>query len=169
MPAGLPLSVHVGILRRDGGDRLTMMKVYLDLCALKRPFDDQRQGRILIETAAVTRILEAATSGILTLCNSTALTAENRRNPNQQRRARVETLLEWIGKPTPATPAVLRRGEALVRQGFRDMDALHLSFAEALRAEWFVTVDDQILARATSVKLGVPVTDVIEFVRERKL
>ena len=26
------------------------MKVYLDMCALKRPFDDQRQGRILIET-----------------------------------------------------------------------------------------------------------------------
>ena len=43
------------------------MKIYLDMCALKRPFDDQRQGRIMIETAAVTRILEAATEGTLTL------------------------------------------------------------------------------------------------------
>lgn len=145
------------------------MKIYLDMCALKRPFDDQRQGRILIETAAVTRILEAAGGGTLTLCNSTALAAENRRNPNQQRKARVETLLNWIGTPAPATPAVLNRAEDLVRQGFRDMDALHLAFAEALRADWFVTVDDQILSRAETVKLGVQVTDVIEFVREWKL
>ncbi len=145
------------------------MKVYLDMCALKRPFDDQRQGRILIETAAMTRILEAATTGTLTLCNSTALTAENRRNPNQQRKARVETLLKWVGTPTPATPSILNRAEGLVRQGFRDMDALHLAFAETLRADYFVTVDDQILSRAESVKLGVRVTDVIEFVREQKL
>jgi predicted nucleic acid-binding protein len=136
---------------------------------LKRPFDDQRQGRIMIETAAVTRILEAATNGTLTLCNSTALRAENRRNPNQQRKARVETLLEWVGKPTPATPSVLNRAADLVRRGFRDMDAIHLAFAEAVRADWFVTVDDQILSRAESVKLGVPVTDVIEFVREQEL
>lgn len=39
------------------------MKVYLDMCALKRPFDDQTQGRILIETMAVTRMLDAATAG----------------------------------------------------------------------------------------------------------
>jgi len=145
------------------------MNVYLDMCALKRPFDDQRQGRILIETTAVTHILEAATTGALTLCNSTALTAENRRNPNQQRKARVETLLQWIGTPAQATPAVLNRAEELVRQGFRAMDALHLAFAEALRVDYFVTVDDQILSRAESVKLGVRVVDVIEFVRERKL
>ena len=64
---------------------------------------------------------------------------------------------------------MLNRAEDLIRQGFRDMDALHLAFAEALRAEWFVTVDDQILSCAGRVKLGVPVTDVIEFIREQKL
>jgi len=64
---------------------------------------------------------------------------------------------------------VLNRAEELVRQGFRAMDALHLAFAEALRVDYFVTVDDQILSRAESVKLGVRVVDVIEFVRERKL
>ncbi|MBM3862074.1 MAG: type II toxin-antitoxin system VapC family toxin [Verrucomicrobia bacterium] len=145
------------------------MKIYLDMCALKRPFDDQRQGRILIETAAVTRILEAAASGTLTLCNSAALAAENCRNPNPRRRARVETLLDWVGKPTPATRSVLDRAEDFARQGIRDMDALHLAFAEALQVDWFVTVDDHLLSRAASLKLGVPVTDVIEFVREQKL
>jgi hypothetical protein len=92
-----------------------MMKVYLDMCAWKRPFDDQTQGRILIETTAVTRILDAATAGLLTLCNSAALVAENRRNPNRQRRKRVGTLLIHIGPPIPATPAIFTRAEQLAR------------------------------------------------------
>ncbi|MEK8020003.1 MAG: hypothetical protein VSS75_024280 [Candidatus Parabeggiatoa sp.] len=33
-------------------------RVYLDVCALSRPFDDQRQVRIQLESSAVTLILE---------------------------------------------------------------------------------------------------------------
>lgn len=29
------------------------MKVYLDICCLKRPFDDQSQPRIAVESAAI--------------------------------------------------------------------------------------------------------------------
>jgi len=34
------------------------MNLYLDVSCLNRPFDDQTQGRIRIETAAITLILE---------------------------------------------------------------------------------------------------------------
>jgi predicted nucleic acid-binding protein len=145
------------------------MKIYLDMCAWKRPFDDQTQGRILIETTAVTRILDAATAGILMLCNSAALVAENRRNPNAQRRKRVNALLAQIGSPSPATPAIFARAEQLARQGFRDMDALHLAFAEDLKADYFVTVDDELLARSAKTKLGVKVADVIDLIQELHL
>lgn len=145
------------------------MKVYLDMCAWKRPFDDQTQGRILIETTAVIRILEAANTGLMTLCNSAALVAENRRNPNRRRRERVDVLLSVIGQPTAATGATLDRAEELERLGFRSMDALHLAFAEAVQADYFVTVDDDLLARSQQVNLGVAVMDVIDFVKQRKL
>jgi len=142
------------------------MKVYLDMCALKRPFDDQTQGRILIETTAVTRILDATAAGVLTLCNSAALVAENRRNPNRQRRERVSALLASIGSPVPATPGIFTRAEDLARYGLRDMDALHLAFAEYLKADYFVTVDDEVLTRSAKTKLGVKVTDVIDLLEE---
>lgn len=145
------------------------MKVYLDMCALKRPFDDQTQGRILIETTAVTRILDATTGGVLTLCNSAALVAENRRNPKRQRRERVSALLASVGSPAPARPGIFMRAEDLARQGFRDMDALHLAFAEYLEADYFVTVDDEVLARSAKTKLGVKVTDVIDLLEELHL
>jgi predicted nucleic acid-binding protein len=142
------------------------MKVYLDMCAWKRPFDDQTQGRILIETTAVIRILDAADAGILTLCNSVALEAENQRNTNRQRRERVGVLLASTGRAAPASPEILSRAEHLAQRGFGDLDALHLAFAEHLHADYFATVDDEMLARSAKTKLGVKVTDVIDLLRE---
>ncbi len=145
------------------------MRVYLDMCALKRPFDDQTQGRILVEATAVTQILDGAGAGVLTLCNSAALVAENRRNPNRQRRERVSALLASIGPPELATPKIFTRAEDLIQQGFHDMDALHLAFAENLKADYFVTVDDEILERGGKTKLGVKVVDVIDLLKELHL
>jgi hypothetical protein len=142
------------------------MKLYLDMCALKRPFDDQTLGRILIETLAVTRILDAAFAGKLTLCNSAALEFENQHNPNVQRRQRVTVLLNWIGRTELPPARVFARAAIVVQQGFRDMDALHLAFAEHLKADYFVTVDDEILARGQQAALSVKLRDAVETVKE---
>ncbi len=40
-----------------------MVKVYLDVCCLNRPFDDQRQSRIRLESEAVLLILARCKSG----------------------------------------------------------------------------------------------------------
>ena len=48
------------------------------MCALKRPFDDQNQSRVWIETQAVVRILEAFHQGHCAVVNSDALVYENR-------------------------------------------------------------------------------------------
>jgi predicted nucleic acid-binding protein len=142
------------------------VKVYLDMCALKRPFDDQTQGRILIETLAVTRILDAGAAGALVLCNSAALEFENRQNPDAQRRERVATLLRWIGRQEPATARLLARAAEIVRRGFPDVDALHVAFAEHLKADYFVTVDDEILARSQQIQSPVKFLDAVEAVKE---
>jgi hypothetical protein len=145
------------------------MRVYLDMCALKRPFDDQTQGRILIETTAVIRILDAAHARLVTLCNSAALVAENRRNPKKRRRERVQALLTTVGPPATASRATFDRAGELVRLGFRDMDALHLAFAEELRVDYFITVDDDLLNRSRRARLGVVVADVIDFIKQGKI
>jgi hypothetical protein len=40
------------------------MRVYLDMCCLKRPFDDQSQPRIHLESEAVLALLGAATEKV---------------------------------------------------------------------------------------------------------
>jgi len=39
------------------------VRIYLDMCALKRPFDDQSNGRIALETTAVLSILRSVAEG----------------------------------------------------------------------------------------------------------
>jgi len=67
------------------------MKVYMDMCALKRPFDDQSDSRVWIESQAVIRILHLSQSSGLAMLGSEALVLENGQNPNVVRRLRVET------------------------------------------------------------------------------
>ncbi|RUS93061.1 hypothetical protein [Trichormus variabilis] len=64
-----------------------MTRVYLDTSIFNRPFDDQTQPKIFLETQAVILILQMVEAKILELVNSSVLEYENSRNPftiNQQ-------------------------------------------------------------------------------------
>jgi len=60
-----------------------------------------------------------------------------------------------FGRPTPLTDIILARAFDLRALGFMDMDALHLAFAENLKATYFVTTDDMILKRQDTVKTKI--------------
>jgi predicted nucleic acid-binding protein len=140
------------------------VRVYLDLCALKRPFDDQSQGRIWIETQAVIRILRAIDRRAVHGCNSSVLEDENGRNTNVARRERVARLLSQLGAEAQATEAIFDRAEALRSYGLKDVDALHLAFAEALGAEYFISCDDAILDFSTDKRVRVRIVDPVSYV-----
>jgi hypothetical protein len=60
-----------------------------------------------------------------------------------------------FGRPMPLTDAILLRAYDIRGLGFMDMDALHLAFAEDLKANYFVTTDDMILKRQGTVKTKI--------------
>ena len=142
------------------------MRVYLDMCALKRPFDDQAQGRIALETQSVIRILSLAQTGALKLCNSAALVFENELNPNETRRGRVRAILSELGEPRPAKEATFLRASELRDTGVADMDALHIAFAEGQGADCLVTCDGDLLRKVPRLNLHVKVVSPIQFVEE---
>lgn len=140
------------------------LKVYLDMCALKRPFDDQSQGRIWIETQAVMRILRAIDRNAVRGCNSAVLKDENGRNTNAARRERVARLLSRLGMQAHATEEIFSRAEQLRSYGFKDVDALHIAFAEAMGAKFFISCDDAILGFANDERVRVGIIDPVSFV-----
>ena len=136
-------------------ESIKVMKLYLDMCVWKRPFDDQSDDRIWIESHAVKRILDLAHTGEARIFVSMALMLENERNPKAWRKHRVAALMASFGRPAPLTAVILARAFAIRKKGFSDMDALHLSFAENLKATCFVTCDDAILGRKGAVKITI--------------
>lgn len=124
------------------------MKVYLDLCCLKRPFDDQAQPRIAVETVAVLGILDAIESGHIKAVRSAAHDLENSRNTDQRRASAVAAWLGQLNPPQTTTASVLERVELLARSGIRQMDAFHLAWAEFFQADRFVTTDDKLISQA---------------------
>ena len=147
-----------------------MLKLYMDTCALKRPFDDLEQGRIYIESQAVIRILCGVELRVIRVFNSEALVYENRNNPNPVRRERVAQILRRFGEPAIATDVIFRRAEFLVKKaGISDLDALHLAFACHLAVDYFITCDDNLIHCVRKLDFNVIVMNPLLFVKENNL
>lgn len=144
------------------------MLIYLDMCCLKRPFDDQSQARIRLETEAVLSLLSMESEQVRFI-RSQALLLENRLNPVKERAARVA---RWLGEQLlwqlPDGLNLEPRVAELIGLGLKNFDALHLASAEAAGATLLATVDDKFLsaARRHSGLLRVRVTGVLECVKE---
>lgn len=74
------------------------MLIYLDMCCLKRPFDDQSQPRIRLETEAVLGLLGMEPDRVQ-FVRSAALVLENDLNPVRERASQVG---EWLKAGVPA-------------------------------------------------------------------
>jgi predicted nucleic acid-binding protein len=123
-----------------------MTRLYLDACCLNRPFDDQSQWRIHLESEAVLAICEGAEQERWTLLSSAALEFELARMPDPQRRARTQRLLSIARERAAVGSRESARAEVLrAEYGLHALDALHLACAETLRANAFLTTDDRLL------------------------
>lgn len=144
------------------------MRIYLDLCCLNRPFDDQTQPRVNLEAQAVVLILESVERAAHQLCGSTALAVENNCNPNAHRRRKIEELLTRAAVWIPHRGAMDTRVLELKRLGFREFDAYHVASAEVGQCDRLVTSDDQFLkvARRNAGRIAVTVSDLISLVEE---
>jgi hypothetical protein len=144
------------------------MLIYLDICCLKRPFDDQSQPRIRIETEAVLSLL-AMESDQVRFVRSAALLLENDLNPIRERASRVEQWLKAAVLWRPSDVSSLQNRVAeLIALGLKNFDALHVASAEQAGAQLCVTVDDRLLSAAArhADHLGTRVCSVIECVQE---
>lgn len=128
------------------------MKVYLDACCLNRPFDDQSQPRVRLETEAVSIILEKLHQNEWEWIGSEILLYELGQNHDVENRQRTLSFVSLAQQVVETTEKILSRAEELEETGFDSYDAIHLSSAEDGKADVFLTTDDQILKVATRKK-----------------
>ena len=135
--------------------------VYLDVCALSRPFDDQSFLRIRLETEAVNLILSKVQEGHFKLAVSSVHYAEIRAIPDTLERLKLLSIIERYGVLLDIDKTNARkRADELVRLGFGPADAAHVAYAESGNVS-FITCDDKLLKKCekyvTIIWCGSPV------------
>lgn len=129
-----------------------MKLIYLDVCALCRPFDDQRFVRVHLESEAVKLILQKVRDGYLQLMTSQVHYAEINALPEMIERVELLGILQGLGKPMKADVDILRKRAAeLVDRAFGIADAAHFACAEIMRAD-FISCDDKLIKRSAKLK-----------------
>lgn len=84
------------------------MRVYLDVCCLNRPFDDQSQPRVRLETQAVLLVLENFSSRKWEWVGSEMVLYEINRNPNVEVRQQVLLLASQIKNLVEVNAKILK-------------------------------------------------------------
>ena len=126
-----------------------ILRIYLDVCCLNRPFDDQRQDRIRLEAEAVLLIMGRCEAGAWQWLSSAVVEEEVNNTPSSERRSRVRNMLSGAQSTIALTATAVTRAQELKALGFRTYDALHLACAEQATVDVFLTTDNRVLRIAT--------------------
>ena len=141
------------------------MKIYLDNCCFNRPFDDQSQIRIRLESEAKLAIQEEIRAKKVQLIWSYILDYENNKNPYQERKERIKGWKKYSAQDIQERPELIETANLLSQKGLQKIDSLHIACAIFAKCEYFLTTDDKILQRAKLID-DINVNDPIGFIKE---
>ena len=121
--------------------------IYLDVCCLNRPFDEQNQDRIRLESEAVLAILSGCEKGRWELAGSEVIDFEISVIPDPERREKVSAFTHLVRKKIRVDETIKSLARELEETGISAFDALHIACAE-FGADVFLTTDDRLLKKA---------------------
>ena len=127
------------------------MRVYLDNCCYNRPFDEQAQLRVRIETEAKLHIQALMRTGVVEYAWSKVLDYEIGQSPYFDQAEEIAPWADWAAVYVDMDDSIIARGAEIMQYGVKRMDALHLASAEAAGCDWFLTTDKGILRRIAVV------------------
>jgi predicted nucleic acid-binding protein len=144
-------------------------RIYLDVCCLNRPFDEQTQQRIRLETEAILLILNECQTGAWKLVTSNALDAEIRLTPNLTRLRQVQDLLSAAKIKVQTSDALEQRTAELTQFGFTFYDAAHVASAERSQSDVFLTTDDRLIRKAIQLtdRLKVKIENPVQWLSKK--
>lgn len=122
------------------------MRIYMDVCCINRPFDDQTDERIRLESEAVLSILKRCLFE-WTLISSEAIDYEISKTPDVERQRKAERIMSISREKIIVDETIAARALEIEKFGLRAVDALHISCAE-ISADVLLTTDDEIIRAA---------------------
>ncbi len=138
------------------------LRVYLDNCCFNRPYDDQTQLRIELETKAKLFIQRLVLQGKLDLAWSYMLDYENVNNSHYQKRIAIAKWKQLSCVDVNETPEILDASKNIQSTGIKNADAIHIACALYSNCNFFITTDDRALRY---VNKNIIICDPVMFLR----
>lgn len=136
------------------------MRIYLDNCSYNRPYDDQAQMRIYLETQAKLHIQDMIRNGNLELVTSYVLDYENSRNRSLQKKMTIERFMKEYTSIYVSDRNISEIGkyaDDIMKTGVKEKDAYHVACAIIAQCKYFITTDDRLLRyHSESINLVTP-------------
>lgn len=121
------------------------MRVYSDNCCFNRPFDNQSQIRIYLESQAKLFVQKKINLKYIDLVWSYILDYENSFDPLKER---LSIISNWRNKAIldlNENLNILNIAKSVKNQGINTKDALHIACAIEGNCDFFLTTDDNII------------------------
>ena len=138
------------------------LKLYLDNCCFNRPYDDQTQLKIELETKAKLFVQNLIVKKEVDLIWSYMLDYENSKNSFNQKRIAIQKWQDFAIIDIDASVEIVKKCKTFEASGLKNADALHLACAIHAGCDYFLSVDKQLL-KYTGTEIVV--CDPVEFLR----
>jgi predicted nucleic acid-binding protein len=141
-------------------------RIYLDNCCFNRPYDDQTQLRIYLETQAKLYIQTLVYENKIELVWSFMLKFENSRNLFTGKK---EAIAQWENRSSSfvgKSEEIRTAAREIMATGIREADAIHVACAIAGRCNHFITVDRRLLKYRDK---RITVCSPVEFINDIEL
>jgi len=140
-----------------------IIRVYLDNCCFNRPYDDQSQMRIEIETKAKLFIQRQILEGSIELVWSYVMDFENGNNPYLEKRNAIAAWRNLAIAYVDEDEGIIQTAEKIAATGVKESDALHVAAAIAGNCCYFITTDGRIQKYQTE---EIKIVNPMEFFKE---
>jgi len=137
-------------------------KIYLDMCCFNRPYDEQSQLKIEIETKAKLFIQRMVLEQRLDLVWSYMLDYENSRSNFRQKQSAIQRWQALAIEDIDETPEIVLLAEKIQKTGLKSADSLHVACAISMGCDYFISVDRRLLKYCDN---RIALCDPIEFIR----
>ena len=145
---------------------LEKTKVYLDNCCYNRPFDDQSQLKINMETMAKLSIQQDIRDNNVELVTSYILVAENSANRFDSKRNDIQKFIDtytYTYVSADSSAKVKELAEDIMKTGVKLMDACHVACAIIAGCDYFISTDKRLLKyKTTDIRMVNPIDYIME-------
>ena len=144
-----------------------MLKLYLDNCCYSRPFDDLEQEKNNLEAQAIKMIINKFCNNEFMIYTSAALEFEMKSTKNVIKKEKVLEIYNKLKLTNiENSEKIIKRAYEIRKYNIKDMDALHIAYAESVNIDYLITTDRLLINASKKADVKVKLINPINFIME---